>query len=230
MKKLRLGLLAAALTASPAFANDPAPDAKPEVCPMIDASAAVCADAHCTHECRHEVMMTMVAVPDGGQATDPGTDPGAADPTLMSMTGVVDDSAGPVRHQDGENFRDFHVQNTGGIQTLGGGAVGSNARFEGLTQVAAERRGFGAERAGATTSDRSSLKAMLFGNKVDAKTKTTLVASDRARMQKMAEVDQLRDKALKTGDAKLLAKADAMEQELKVGAKAKTKFSLFGRK
>jgi hypothetical protein len=46
----------------------------------------------------------------------------------------------------------------------------------------------------------------------------------------MAEVDQLRDKALKTGDAKLLARADAMEKELKVNVKTKSKFSLFGRK
>ncbi len=46
----------------------------------------------------------------------------------------------------------------------------------------------------------------------------------------MAEVDQLRDKALKSGDVKLLAKADAMEKELKGEAKAKSRFSLFGRK
>ncbi|OAI55406.1 hypothetical protein AYO47_00450 [Planctomyces sp. SCGC AG-212-M04] len=229
MNKFRFGLLAAALMVSPAFADDAAPAPKPEVCPAPDANAVVCTEAHCTHECRHEVMMTMVAVPDGGPATDPGADPGTADPTLMYMTGVVDDSAGPVRHQEGENLRDFHVQNTGGINTLAGGG-GSNARFEGLTQVAAERRGFGSERSAASASDRSSLKAMLFGNKVDAKTKTTLVANDRARMQKMAEVDQLRDKALKTGDAKLLAKADAMEKEVKVDVKAKSKFSLFGRK
>jgi hypothetical protein len=227
MKKIRFGLLAAALMASPALANDAAPEAKPEVCPTVD--AVVCAEAHCAHEhCHHDVtIMTMTAVPDGGQAGDPGADPGTADPTPMYMTGVVDDSAGPVRHQEGENLRDFHVQNTGGINTLGGGG-GSNARFEGLTQVAAERRGFGSERTSA--GDRSSLKAMLFGSKVDAKTKTTLVANDRARMQKMADVDQLRDKALKSGDAKLLAKADAMEKELKVDAKAKSKFSLFGRK
>jgi hypothetical protein len=217
MKKFSFGLLAAALLASPVLGDDTAPEAKPEVCPVVDASAVVCTEK-CAHE--HEmVMTTMMAVPEGEVATD-----GNVDPTLMYMTGVVDDAGGPTRHQEGENFRDLSVQTLGGVSTLGGGA-----KFEGLTQVAAERRAFGSERT-AGAGDKSSLKSMFFGNKAEAKTKTTLVANDRARMQKMAEVDQLRDKALKTGDAKLLAKAEAMEQELKVGAKAKTKFSLFGRK
>ena len=219
MKKFSFGLLAAALLASPVLGDEPAPEVKPEVCATIDANAVVCTEKCATH-CEHEVMMTtMVAIPEGEGAVD-----GNVDPTLMYMTGVVDDSAGPTRHQEGENFRDLSVQTLGGVTTLGGGA-----KFEGLTQVAAERRGFGSERS-MGSGDKSSLKSMLFGNKVDAKTKTTLVANDRARMSKMAEVDQLRDKALKTGDAKLLAKADAMEKELKVNVKAKSKFSLFGKK
>jgi len=219
MKKFSFGLMAAALLASPVLGDEPAPEVKPEVCTMVDANAAVCHDKCATH-CEHELLMTtMVAVPEGEAAGD-----GNVDPTLMYMTGVVDDAGGPTRHQEGENFRDLSVQTLGGVTTLGGGA-----KFEGLTQVAAERRSLGSERS-VGAGDKSSLKSMFFGNKTEAKTKTTLVANERVRMQKMAEVDQLRDKALKSGDAKLLAKADAMEQELKVGAKAKTRFSLFGKK
>jgi len=218
MKKFSFGLLAAAALVTPAFAEDTAPAEKPPVCPVVD--AAVCNEAKCAHERghEHEVMTTMMAIPEGEAPTDAGLDP-----SVMYMTGVVDDSAGPTRHQEGENFRDLSTMNT--LSTTSGG---SGARFEGLTQVAAERRGFGSERS--STSDKSSLKSMLFGKKAQATSKTTLVANERGRMQKMAEVDQLRDKALRTGDAKLLSKADAMEKELKVGAKATSKFSLFGRK
>jgi len=218
MKKFSFGLLAAALLVSPVLGDEPAGEVKPEVCPLPEAQVVACTE-RCAQHCEHEmVMTTMVAIPEGEVAAD-----GNVDPTLMYMTGVVDDShesRGEVR----ENFRDLSVQTLGGVSTLGGGA-----KFEGLTQVAAERRGFGSERS-TGVGDRSSLKAMLFGNKADAKTKTTLVANDRARMQKMAEVDQLRDKALKTGDARLLAKAEAMEKELKINVKAKSKFSLFGKK
>jgi hypothetical protein len=218
MKKFSFGVLAAALLASPVFGDEPAPEMKLEVCPLVDANAVVCTDK-CAQQCEHEVMMTTMVAIEGEVATNANVDP-----SLMFMTGVVDDSAGAPR-EEGENFRDLSIQTLGGVSTTGGGA-----RFEGLTQVAAERRGFGVERTGASAGDRSSLKAMLFGNKTDVKTKTTLVANDRVRMQKMAEVDLLRDKALKTGDAKLLAKADAMEKELKINVKAKSKFSLFGRK
>ena len=217
MKKFSFGILAAALLASPVLGDEPVGEVKPEVCAMVDANAVVCAEK-CATQCEHEMVMTTMIAVDGEVATDANVDP-----TLMYMTGVVDDSANAPR-QEGENFRDLSIQTLGGVSTLGGGA-----KFEGLTQVAAERRGFGSERS-TGVGDRSSLKAMLFGAKADAKTKTTLVANDRVRMQKMAEVDQLRDKALKTGDARLLAKADAMEKELKVNVKAKSKFSLFGKK
>ncbi|QDT52808.1 hypothetical protein Pan44_08210 [Caulifigura coniformis] len=214
MKKFRFGLLAAAALVTPAFADDTAPAEKPPICPVVE--AAVCNEARCAHERGHEneIVTTMMAIPEGEAPTDPGLDP-----SVVYMTGVVDDSAGPTRHQEGENFRDLSTMNTM--------SMGSGARFEGLTQVAAERRGFGSERTGA--SDRSSLKSMLFGKK-EAASKTTLVANERARMQKMADVDQLRDKALKTRDAKLLSRADAMEKELKAGGKASGRISLFGRK
>jgi len=211
MKKFSFALLAAAALSSHVLADDAAPAEKPPVCPIAD--AAVCQDAQCAHEPGHDaIMTTMIAVPEGELPVDAGLDP-----SIMSMTGIVDDTATQPPREEGENFRDLSVQ------TLGGGA-----RFEGLTQVAADRRGFGSERTSA--GDKSSLKSLLFGKKVDARAKATLVANERAAMQKMAEVDQLRDKALKTGDTRLLARADAMEQELKVGAKPKSKFSLFGRK
>ncbi len=229
MKKFSFGLVAAAALVSPAFADDTAPAAggeKPPICPVFDPvfdAGAVCADAHCAHEAGHEVMMTtMVAIPEGEIATDT-----AVDPSLMSMTGgPVDDTAGPVRHEEGENFRDLSGMQT--LSTTSTASASSTARFEGLTHSALERNGFGADRS--HVGDRSSLKSMLFGSKKEASAKTTLVANERGRMQKMAEIDQLRDRALKAGDAKLLSKADAMEKELKTGAKASGKFSLFRRK
>lgn len=223
MKKFSFGLVAAAALVSPAFADDTAPAAggeKPPICPVLDAGT-VCADAHCAHDGGHEVMMTtMVAIPEGEIATDT-----AVDPSLMYMTGgPVDDTAGPTRHQEGENFRDLS-----GMQTLSTTAsASSTARFEGLTHSAMERNGFGADRS--HVGDRSSLKSMLFGSKKEVSAKTTLVANERGRMQKMAEVDQLRDRALQAGDAKLLSRADALEKELKTGAKASGKFSIFRRK
>ena len=217
MKKFSFGLLAAAALVAPAIGDDTAPGAKPEVCPVVEASV-VCADAKaCPHaEGHHEVMMTMVAVPDGGPATD-----ATVDPTLMYMTGVpVDDTAGPTRHQEGENFRDLGI--------MSGGSAASRARFEGLTHSALEKGGVGPDRS--FLGDRSNLRSMLFGHGKASGAKTTLVAGERVRMQKMAEVDRLRDQALATGDAKMMAKADAMEKEVKGQAKAKSGFSLFGRK
>jgi hypothetical protein len=221
MKKFSFGLLAAAALVAPAIGDDTAPGAKPEVCPVVDASV-VCADAKaCPHaDGHHEVMMTMVAVPEGGPATD-----ATVDPTLMYMTGVpVDDAAGPTRHQEGENFRDLSAMNT---MSLGGSAA-SRARFEGLTHSALEKGGVGPDRS--FLGDRSNLKSMLFGRGNAASAKTTLVAGERVRMQKMAEVDRLRDQALASGDAKMMAKADTMEKEVKGQAKARSGFSLFGRK
>ncbi|HVJ67952.1 MAG TPA: hypothetical protein VM510_08215 [Caulifigura sp.] len=228
MKKFSFGLIAASVLASPAMANDPSPAAeavKPEVCATVDASV-VCDHKDGIHENCPNAVMTMTAIPgvDGSASS-------TTDPQLMYMTGVVtDDSAGPTRHQEGENFRDLTPIHTMSLGGGGGVSAASQARFEGLTQNAYEHRGMVAERP--FVKDRSTLKQMFFGQSKYAPSKTTLVAGERVRMQKMAQVDKLRDQALASGDVKLMAKADAMEKEVKGEATAKTstKFSLFGRK
>lgn len=238
MKKFSFALLAYAALVTPSLADEPKGEIAPP-CPVLNEPRENGAADHDHEHCDRtvckldaqmmadtgvvdagtEVMMTMTAVPG-----DPAAD-GNGDPSLMYMSmGGVETTGGPVRHGHGDNFRDL-----GGVQTMSAMGSASSAKFEGLRQVAIDRHGYGPERASA--SDKSSLKSLFFGSKVDAKSKTTLVANDRVRMQKMAEVDRLRDKALQTGDAKLLAKTDAMEKELKGGAKASGKVSLlFGRK
>jgi hypothetical protein len=244
MKKFSFALLAYAALVTPSMANEPVAEISPPcpvlggpgevtgpethhathgttqdpICPKLDAQGGSL-DGSAGVEAGTDVVMTMTAVPG-----DPAAE-GNVDPTLMYMSmGPVETTGGPVRHGHGDNFRDL-----GGVQTMSAMGGASSAKFEGLRQVAIDRHGYGPERASA--SDKSSLKSMFFGSKASAQAKTTLVANERVRMQKMAEVDRLRDKALQTGDAKLLAKADAMEKELKGGAKASGKVSLlFGRK
>lgn len=233
MKKLSLGLLAAAALVAPAVGNDTAPAVpKPEVCPPVDASIAASSDLKpCTNDVTPTGVMTMVAVPDVAVPTDATT---TADPTLMYATGgPVDDSAGPVRHQEGENLRDLvpiHTMNLGGGGGVAGLSIASQARFEGLTHNALGRNGTPPDRS--FLGDRRTVQSMFFGKPKEPQGQTTLVANQRASMQKMAQIDKLRDQALATGDTKLMAKADAMESELKGEAKAKPapKFSLFGRK
>jgi hypothetical protein len=223
MKKYSLAFLAAAALNVQVRADEASAPVgeKPIVCPTVEAVCTNCTDAKCASvDAHNEVIMTMTAIPGGEQ-----DHAGHENPELMYMTGVVEDHPGPTRHQEGENFRDLSNQQL--MVTTG---MGSSARFEGLRQVASERHAFGADRSGIGGSDKRTLKGMLFGSKTDTKAKTTLVANQRAQMQKMAEIDRLRDQALKTGDVKLLSQADAMEKEAKAGAKSSNRFSLFGRK
>ncbi len=160
MKKFSFGLMALALFAAPAFADEPAATGGAEPAPVVcdlpvvavhdckGHDPEVCADAN--------VVMTMTAIPEGGEGAE------NVDPTLMYMTGIPTDVPMMTQRGEGENFR-----NLSDVHTMNAASVTATSRFEGLRQVAAERNAFGVERSG--VSDRSSLKGMLFGSKADAK-------------------------------------------------------------
>ena len=118
---------------------------------------------------------------------------------LMTMTGVADNQ---------RNLTSESVGLSSGLSL-------------GVNQLADEQRNtlrfFGARESQSLKSGSKGLIA-----RTDTKSSTTVTVADKQLAKKKAEIDQMRDKALKTGDVKLMAKADAQAAKLN-GAKVKQK-------
>jgi hypothetical protein len=167
-----------------------------------------------------------------------GTDAVADNEVLMSMTGVVDGNPeAPLEMQTmmlgGEipaNFRGEQELSMNaaalGLPGLGDGRIS----FNGFGLFGEHRDSMRLARDGQTVTQKKIGLLQFFGRnkgKSEATVKT-VSTTDRARAQKMAEIDKLRDEALKTGDRAKLAKADQLEAQLNAApAKTPSKFNPF---
>lgn len=188
-------------------------------------SGEICVDEHPMHECVDFI---------DGHCADPDcfwmrtrtldTDfvtQGDGSEVLMFMSGVADN--------------DMSIQTFGGPSLPAAAlehAQGHGVPFEaslGIVHSTAVREvaGLGLETAAVATSRAQSNQQAFAGQIFQPSDEPTAVTdADRDYAGRLASIDELRDRALETGDAALLQRADRMEAELK--ANTRTGFSLFG--
>lgn len=172
----------------------------------------------------------------------PLVDPAQVDPAseaLMAFSGPApdDQSLASATSIDGEPL--MHTMTLGGEEelTMNAAALG----LPGLGDNRINLNAFGLfgehrdqmrlQRDGqAVTTRKVGLLSMFGRNKSKSSQATvrTVSTTDRARAQKLAEIDKLRDEALRTGDRARLEQADRLEAQLRSETSTKpAKFSLW---
>lgn len=234
MKRMAWSLVVAGLMASQVQANDPAGGAKPAIDPVPVEVAVDKIDPALIDPAPLEVQ-TMVV---DGVPTDDHirTLTGATDDSLMATTGIADGNVevytfGGIQHEPGENLRGNDQELMMNTMALGLPGLGDNRiNLNAFGLFGEHRDSMRLAREGQTVTTRKVGLLHLFGkNKSKSEaTVRTVSTTERARAQKMAEIDKLRDEALKTGDRAKLAQADKLEAQLNAApAKATSKLNPF---
>ncbi len=134
------------------------------------------------------------------------------DEVLMFMSGVADN--------------DMSIQTFGGAPMVEMATV-NTAAFDASLGLVRESALQPAAVVGLETTAAATVQTGLVGEVFSPVVEANVVTdADRDYASRLASIDELRDRALTTGDATLLQKADRMEAELK--ANARTGFSFFG--
>lgn len=209
MKKFVWSAMACGALMAPAFAED-APEVVADS--VIEVTAIEKTDLE-AGPCDVQTLevVTLEVTDDHVCSEDGACDHGVADDSMiLTMTGGIESQSGPIRTMTGDNFR------------------GETSLDTSLTvsQLAGEQRN--ALRLFDRRDAKSEAKGLkgLFARS-EAKSATTITVADKTVARQKAEIDVMRDQALKTGDAKLLARADAMAASLKAPkVKQKSLFSL----
>jgi hypothetical protein len=196
-----------------------------------------------------EPIMYMFGAPiEGAPVTAEG---GEVDPNLVdlaSQSGVAIDNLGegevsvtaiedsPTRGGDGEiqpHFRSLTAGPVGGgdvelMAASSGGAVASASDLADPQLLNDEQRGAvrglrsEAEEPAKTRSGLGKIMAKFRKPKSEV-TQASATVTDKSMSSKLAEIDRMRDTALRTGDQKALAKADKLEKELRAKAGTATR-------
>jgi hypothetical protein len=220
MKKFCFGMLACGAMLAPAFAEDEAaPPVDETVVDLAVTSELVVEDV--TDVQTLEVTTLEVSQVCEHEHGEECIDRCLADDSQIVTFGVEEEG----------NIADdrVYLMSTTGIQenqrNLTSESVGLTTGLSlGVNQLADEQRNSLRLFSGRDGQDNKAGLKGLFA-RTDVKTSTTITVADKQLAKKKAEIDQMRDKALKTGDVKLLARADAQAAKLN-GAKVKQK-SLF---
>lgn len=213
MKKLCFGLLACGAMLTPAFADEEAaPVVEEQVIELTVEKEIEVADAEVT-----TLEVTTLEVREACEHHEHGEeclDRCLADDSQIVTFGV--EAEGNLADNNEVLMTTTSVGDN--HRNLTGESLGVSL---GVNQLADEQRN--SLRLFSGREEKSGVKGLFA--RTDAKTSTTVTVADKQLAKKKAEIDQMRDKALKTGDVKLLAKADAQAAKLN-GAKVKQK-SLF---
>jgi hypothetical protein len=213
MKRVAWSLVVAGLMASQGLANDPAGGAapSPEITPVevgIEATTEIKVD-HVLVDPVPTDLQTLGGIADSQVVTMTATDGSEAPLEMQTMMlgGEI-----PANHRGGEQELSMNAAALG-LPGLGDGRINLNA----FGMFGEHRDSMRLTRDGqAVTARKVGLLQFFSRNKGKAAEPTvrTVSTTDRARAQKMAEIDKLRDDALKTGDRAKLAEADKLEAEL----------------
>lgn len=196
-----------------------------------------------------EPIMYMFGAPVEGEPV--AVEGGEVDPNLVdlaSQSGVAIDNLGegevevtavedtPTRGGDGEiqpHFRNFTAGPVGGgdvelMAASSGGAVASASDLADPQLLNDEQRGAVRglrSEAEESTKTRSGLGKFMakFRKPKSEVTQASATVTDKSLSSKLAEIDRMRDTALRTGDQKALAKADKLEKELRAKAGTATR-------
>lgn len=199
-----------------------------------------------------EPIMFMFGAPvEGGEPV--AVEGGEVDPNLVdlaSQSGVAIDNLSevegevtvtaiedsPTRGGDGEiqpHFRNFTAGPTGGgevelMAASSGGVTASASDLADPQLLNDEQRGAvrglrsEAEEPAKTRSGLGKFMAKFRKPKSEV-TQASATVTDKSMSSKLAEIDRMRDTALRTGDQKALAKADKLEKELRAKAGTATR-------
>jgi len=196
-----------------------------------------------------EPVMFMFGAPVEGEPL--AVEGGEVDPNLVdlaSQSGVAIDNLGegevevtaiedsPTRGGDGEiqpHFRNLTAGPVGGgdvelMAASSGGAVASASDLADPQLLNDEQRGAvrglrsEAEEPAKTRSGLGKIMAKFRKPKSEV-TQASATVTDKSMSSKLAEIDRMRDTALRTGDQKALAKADKLEKELRAKAGTATR-------
>lgn len=196
-----------------------------------------------------EPIMYMFGAPVEGEPV--AVEGGEVDPNLVdlaSQSGIAIDNLGegevtvtavedtPTRGGDGEiqpHFRNFTAGPVGGgdvelMAASSGGAVASASDLADPQLLNDEQRGAVRglrSEAEESTKTRSGLGKFMakFRKPKSEVTQASATVTDKSLSSKLAEIDRMRDTALRTGDQKALAKADKLEKELRAKAGTATR-------
>ncbi|HUQ68199.1 MAG TPA: hypothetical protein VM165_01675 [Planctomycetaceae bacterium] len=235
MKRFAWSLVVAGLMASPVLANEPT---EVHLETGVECHVGECVVGECL-KCDLTLVDPVpvdvdVRTLDGGVVADDQI-------LMMSATGGIADS-GPVDENEmhtlslgGEvpaNFRGGEQELSMNTAALGLPGLGDNRiNLNAFGLFGEHRDSMRLAREGQTVTTRKVGLLHLFSKnkaKSGEATVRTVSTVEKARAQKLAEIDKLRDDALRTGDRAKLAQADKLEAQLN-GAPAKTpsKFNIF---
>ncbi|MDZ4689483.1 MAG: hypothetical protein SH850_30780 [Planctomycetaceae bacterium] len=231
MKRIAWSLVVAGLMASPVLANEPT-EVHLETgveCHLGECLVGECLKCDLTLVDPVPVDIDVRTLDDGVVADD--------QILMMSATGGIADSGpvGEIQTFGGEipaNFRGGEQELSMNTAALGLPGLGDNRiNLNAFGLFGEHRDSMRLAREGQTVTTRKVGLLHLFSKnkaKSGEATVRTVSTVEKARAQKLAEIDKLRDDALRTGDRARLAQADKLEAQLN-GAPAKTpsKFNIF---
>jgi hypothetical protein len=185
----------------------------PEVdAPMVEADAEVAIDAEIS-----DVVKDVDVTTDGPVDITAVLDDGPLITTMTTDTERTDvDDPSIIYFSTTSTTTDTNAETAPSVNQLADEQRNSLRLFSG--REASSEQGGKAANLKELFAARSALKA-----DASAKTSAKLSVDERDVARRKAEIDQLRDKALRTGDSKLMARADAMAAaQARGGTKART--------